>query len=451
MDQHLGRLAAPPDRGSIEGIVRCEGPNQRHEPTNERSPSGMDVQRVVTVPDSGHGRRAHDEGRETGTRARAAHGEAGAIGDPELEVVLAASGTGFWDWDVTTGVLTWSEAIYRQHGLDPSGPAPTFEQYLKTIHPVDRPVFHAALQEAVDGGRPLDLEFRILWPDGSVHWTRGSGRLFRDADGRPARMLGTGQDVTERRRVEEQRDQLALEERREATFREAFIDVISHELRTPITTILGATQLLARQRSGLDAATRASLFADVRAESERLHRLVEDLLVLSRVERGRLVVENEPLELRRLVQRIVARTAGERAGDITIEIERDLPIAAGEATYVEQVLRNLLGNAAKYTTPGTPIRVDVRHQGDDVEIRVIDGGPGIPTSSLPRLFELYYRDPEHARMASGSGIGLFVCASLVQAMGGRIWAMPGPGGGSEFGFTLRVLRADEVDRTDTPL
>jgi PAS domain S-box-containing protein len=380
------------------------------------------------------------------------------IRDAQLEIVLAASGTGLWSWDVRTGVLTWSDAIYRQHGLDPDAPAPTFKQYLDTIHPEDRSGFLAALQEAADGGRPLDLEFRIVWPDGSVHWTRGSGRLFRDAAGRPVRMLGTGQDVTERRRVEAQRDRLALEERNAAAFREAFIDVISHELRTPITTILGATQLLVRERSALDAATRASLFVDVRAESERLHRLVEDLLVLSRVERGRLVVENEPLELRRLVPRIVARTSAGRAKDITIEIERDLPIAAGEATYVEQVLRNLLGNAAKYTIRGTPIRVDVRHAGDEVEIRVIDDGPGIPTASLPHLFELYFRDPERARLASGSGIGLYVCASLVQAMGGRIWAMPGPGGGSEFAFTLRVLRGDDVDRRgddvdrpDTPM
>ena len=393
-----------------------------------------------------------DGRREVGGGSIPTLGEAGAIRDAQLEMVLATSGTGLWDWDVRTGALTWSEAIFRQHGLDPGAPAPTFERYLETIHPDDRPGFLAALQEAADGGRPLDLEFRVLWPDGSVHWTRGSGRLFRDAAGQPARMLGTGQDVTERRRVETQQDQLVLEERRVAAFREAFIDVISHELRTPITTILGATELLARPRSALDAATRASLFTDVRAESERLHRLVEDLLVLSRVERGRLVVMNEPLELRRLVRRIVARTSGNRAEDISIEVEPEVPIAAGEATYVEQVLRNLLGNATKYTTPGTPILVDVRHQRDDVEIRVIDDGPGIPAASLPRLFELYYRDPEHARQASGSGIGLYVCASLVEAMGGRIWAKPGPdGGGSEFGFTLRVLRADEVDRADTPM
>ena len=85
----------------------------------------------------------------------------------------------------------------------------------------------------------MRLDFRVVWPDGSVHWTQGAGRVLRDAGGRAISMIGTGQDITERRRVEEQRDQLLLEERRAGEFREAFIDVISHELRTPITTILG--------------------------------------------------------------------------------------------------------------------------------------------------------------------------------------------------------------------
>ena len=264
-------------------------------------------------------------------------------------------------------------------------------------------------------------------------------------------MLGTGQDIDERRRLEAERDQLLADERRAGEFREAFIDVISHELRTPITTILGITQILARPGRADDAATRTPLLEDVRSESERLHRLVEDLLVLSRVERGRLVVDTEPLEPRRLLERAVAHEASELPSiDITLDIAPDLPIVAGEATYVEQILRNLLGNAAKYTPAGTRVVVSARRAGsqdgeagDAVAIRVIDQGPGVPLASIDRIFELFYRDPDSARTVSGSGIGLFVCASLVTAMGGRIWAALPAGGGTEFGFTLRVLASDE--------
>ncbi|MGZ9276053.1 MAG: ATP-binding protein [Candidatus Limnocylindrales bacterium] len=366
--------------------------------------------------------------------------------DQRLEFMLAASGTGFWEWDIGTGRLDWSEAIFSQNGLESAEAAPSFDAYLDTIHPDDREAFQSAVAATLEAGAPLDLEFRIVWPDGSVHWTHGAGRLMRDDSGRPSRLLGTGQDITERHRMVEERDRLLGDERHAREFREAFVDVISHELRTPITTILGLTQILSRRGRIDDEDSRMALLDDVRSESERLHRLVEDLLVLSRVEHGRLVVEAEPLQPRRLLERIIAQEAPELPG-ITVEprLDHDLPIVAGEATYVEQIVRNLLGNAAKYSPAGTTVIVSARRNDNAVEVRIMDNGPGIPEGSLSRIFELFYRDPDSARTVAGSGIGLFVCASLVEAMGGRIWASRRPEGGSEIGFTLRALEGDAVD------
>ena len=366
--------------------------------------------------------------------------------DTRLEIMLAASGTGFWEWDIVRGSLTWSDAIFRQHGLEPTADAPAFEAYQDMIHPDDRELFRNGIQAALDGLAPFSLDFRVVWPDGSIRWTHGAGRVLSDEAGRLVSMIGTGQDITERRLVEDQRDELLIEERRAGEFREAFIDVISHELRTPITTILGLTQILARPGRADDPASRGPLLEDVRAESERLHRLVEDLLVLSRAERGRLVVDAEPLQPRRLIERIVAHEAPELPSlHIETRLGPDLPVVAGEGTYVEQIVRNLLGNAAKYTPVGTHVVIEARRNGGVVEIRVTDDGPGIPEESLRRVFDLFYRDPDSARAVSGSGIGLFVCRSLVEAMGGRMWAVRRREGGSEFGFTLRVLEADELD------
>jgi signal transduction histidine kinase len=315
------------------------------------------------------------------------------------------------------------------------------------IHPDDRDPFANTVADAVDGAGSFEMDFRIVSAsDGSVRWTHGAGRLFSDADGRPLRMLGTGQDITERRRLEEERDQLLADERRAGEFREAFIDVISHELRTPITSIFGLTQIMTRPGRQDDAAARTVLLDDIRAESERLYRLVEDLLILSRVERGRLVLDTEPIAPRRSLGRIVEREANELPSlRISLDLEPDLPIVAGEHTYIEQIVRNLLGNAAKYTPAGTSVVVSARREEGNVAIRVTDDGPGIPTDSIERIFELFYRDPASARTVSGSGIGLFVCASLADAMGGRIWVAQPPGGGTEFGFTLRILESDEGD------
>jgi PAS domain S-box-containing protein len=364
--------------------------------------------------------------------------------DERLELILESSGTGFWEWDLPSGALLWSEAIFRQHGLDPAGPAPDFEAYLELVHPDDRAQFRSRLDTATVGGPDLDMEFRVIWPDGSVHWTHGVGRMFADDAGRPVRMVGTGQDVTRRRRVEDDRDRLLAEERRAGEYREAFIDVISHELRTPITTIMGLSEILARPGRDDEPQARAALLEDIRAESERLHRLVEDLLVLSRVERGRLDIESEPLQLGRLLRQVVAAEAMERPSIIIeLDVEPDLPIVASEATYVGQILRNLLGNAAKYSPAGTRVMVSARTEDSRVAIRVSDEGPGISEEVAQRAFDLFYRAPESAGVVAGSGIGLFVCASLVRAMGGEIWARHRPEGGSEFGFLLRVLEPDD--------
>jgi signal transduction histidine kinase len=374
-----------------------------------------------------------------------------AARDARLEIMLSASGTGFWEWDVATGELTWSEAIFRQHGLEPSDHAPDFATYLTMIHPEDRPAFQDAITAALDGDDAFSLDFRLVWSDESIHWTHGAARVFRDADGRPLRLIGTGQDITERRRVEAERDELILQERRAGEFREAFIDVISHELRTPITTILGLAQLLTRPGRFDDPEQRTAMLHDVRAESERLHRLVEDLLVLSRVERGHLDIDPEPLQPHRMLAQIVEHEAPEWPS-ITIGLTApdDLPVVLGEATYVSQIMRNLLGNAAKYTPIGSTVMVDARLEDDAVAFRVSDDGPGVPSDSRGRLFDLFYRDPDSARTVAGSGIGLFVCASLVEAMGGRIWVTDAPGGGAEFGFTLRIADLDEADGGSDP-
>ena len=366
--------------------------------------------------------------------------------DRRLELMLAASGTGFWEWDVVSGDLSWSDAIFEQHGLAPGGLAPEFEAYQDTIHPDDRDVFRMAIQHAIDTGGTFDLEFRILWPDGTVHWTHGSGRVFVDATGRPTRMIGTGQDITQHKALEAQRDDLIAEERRADEFREAFIDVISHELRTPITTILGTTELLTRPGRIEDPIVRATMLADTKAESERLYRLVEDLLVLGRIERDRLVVDDEPLQLRRLLKQTIHQAASAMPSiHVSLDVPDGLPIVSGEATYVDQILRNLLENAVKYAPAGSAVVVRAMPNDGHVSIHVIDQGPGIPEASLPHVFDLFYRDPSVARTASGSGIGLFVCRRLAEAMGGQMSVRQDVGGGADFVFDLPVLASDPAD------
>ena len=181
-------------------------------------------------------------------------------------------------------------------------------------------------------------------------------------------------------------------------------------------------------------------------ESERLFRLVEDLLVLTRAERGQFAVEAEPLELRRLLARVVAREQARLPG-LTIK-HRDRRATSRSSPASRRTSSRSSGTCSR-TPPSTPRRAPRSSSAPNRRTPLSPfacsiSGPGIDPAAAERAFELFYRDPDRARSVAGSGIGLFVCASLVEAMGGTIWAQPRPEGGAEFGFTLRVLPDDEL-------
>jgi signal transduction histidine kinase len=314
------------------------------------------------------------------------------------------------------------------------------------IHPDDRQTVLTEVGGALETHEAYNLEFRIVWSDGSVHWIHGAGRAFYDASGQPIRMVGSGQDITERRVLEAERDELVGAERRANEWREAFIAVLSHELRTPITTILGASAVLTRPSDPGHDERRQELLGDIASEAARLDRIVSDLVVLSRSERGVLESVCEPMGLHHVLRSIVEEeTRRWPAVSFRLEAERPHPVVLAEETYVEQVVRNILGNAAKYGRPGGEVRVVCESHPGEAIVRVLDDGPGFPADDADRLFEPFYRSPSFARQVSGSGIGLFVCARLIEAMGGRIWAQARPEGGAEFGFALRTVDESSDD------
>lgn len=230
------------------------------------------------------------------------------------------------------------------------------------------------------------------------------------------------------------------EARRREAVRQTFIGVLSHELRTPLTTIFGGAKLLARDNSTLDDETRRGVFRDIHDEAERLQRLVEDVVALNRFGEEVRDIGREPVLLQRLIPRVVQSEDGRWPGvTFRLEIMAGLPTVSAEPTYVEQVVRNLLSNAAKYGGIDSTVEV-VAERGDrEVIVRVLDDGPGIDMTERDRLFELFYRSARTATSAGGAGIGLFVCARLVAAMGGRIWATQREERGAEFGFALPEL------------
>jgi PAS domain S-box-containing protein len=363
--------------------------------------------------------------------------------DERLALALGSVQAGTWEVDLRSGEFAWSDAVAELHGTDVGNAPRGLPAYLALIHADDRERIAAAFARAVerradpsDGDR-FDEEFRISRPDGEVRWTNWVGRTFAGADGRPARMIGIARDVSARRVAEAEREAFVAGEREANQLRDAFIGVVSHELRTPITTIYGGARVLAR--SSLRQEQRDEVLDGILVESERLRRLVEDLLVLSRAERRRLEVADDPVLIGHLVDRVVGEEAARWPDRAFVrEIPANLPAASGEETYVEQVMRNLLSNAAKYSPTGSTITVRAGGGPDELQVEVSDEGPGVHDDEVDRVFDLFYRSPVTAARATGAGIGLFVTRRLIEAMHGRVWVRPNPGRGTTFGFSLPI-------------
>jgi signal transduction histidine kinase len=248
-------------------------------------------------------------------------------------------------------------------------------------------------------------------------------------------------DVTEERRAAGEREALLEREREGRAAAEAFLAVMSHELRTPVTTVYGTTTLLRKNPARPDL---PELLGDIEDEAERLLRIIDDLLVLSRVERGLVTVDPEPLLLPRALDEVLLGLR-RRYPAVRFEVVGAVgaPMVMADPTAVRQVLHNLLSNAAKYAGGDGPVTIELEAVADRLEVSVLDRGPGLGDDP-DSVFGLFVRAPHTARLASGTGIGLYVARQLVAGMGGRLVGGPREGGGARVCFDLPLA-------TDEPL
>ena len=217
--------------------------------------------------------------------------------------------------------------------------------------------------------------------------------------------------------------------------RSALLASVSHDLRTPLAAITGAATTILESGARLDARTQEELLESIRDEADRLNRLVQNLLQMTRLESGALHLHRDwhPFE------EVVGAALGQLAKSldshrVVVSVPPDLPLVAMDDVLIEQVLINLLDNAVKYTPPDSAIRIIETATDRKVTVEVADHGPGLPHGGEERVFEKFYRgQPAGGR---GAGLGLAICQGIVNAHGGRIWAQNLPEGGVAFLFTL---------------
>jgi two-component system sensor histidine kinase KdpD len=214
--------------------------------------------------------------------------------------------------------------------------------------------------------------------------------------------------------------------------RNALLSAVSHDLRTPLTAITGAASAALDHDTRLDGTTRRELLESIRDEAERLNRLVNNLLDVTRLESGSLQLRREWIPLEEVVGVALARLAGPlRDRKVTTRLPEDLPPVHVDGLLLGQVFINLLENAAKHTPAGQPVEIEAHREGDQVVVEVADRGPGLPGGDERRIFDKFYG----GGVTAGAGLGLTICRAIVEAHGGRIWAENRLGGGAVFRFS----------------
>jgi PAS domain S-box-containing protein len=330
---------------------------------------------------------------------------------------------GSWEWDIALDRLTWSNELFRIFGVDLGQPL-AFESFLGRVHPADRRRVQTVVEGALATRRPFEVDHRIVLADGSERAVHGRGRVVADAAGTPVRMVGTVQDVTERRRLEEVRDNI--------------LSAVSHELRTPLTSILGFAVTLREHGGDLARETRAGILDHLVDQARKLERLLTDLLDLDRMRHGIMRPSFRTTDVGRLVEQVAT---GHGTDGSRVEVRAEPVIAEIDAPKVERIVENLLANALKHAPTGTHVCVRVEAEADAVLIAVDDRGPGVHEGQREAIFEPFNRGEASSRVA-GAGIGLSLVAQFAALHGGRVWVEENPGGGASFRVRLPTRRSD---------
>jgi PAS domain S-box-containing protein len=368
--------------------------------------------------------------------------------EERLRLAVDAGQIGAWDWDIRDNRVTWSERIYEQHGLPLGSFGGKVEDFTALVHPDDAVRVTEAIRQAVEQRQPYSLEFRIVRPGGEVRWIATNGRVLYGAGGEPVRMLGASLDVTERRAAEE-----ALKEANRS--KDEFLAMLAHELRNPLAPIRNAVQVL--KLIGPSDANRTQAQEMIDRQVGHMARLVDDLLDVSRITRGKILLRKEPLDLVPLVRAAVEdhRPLLERAGlKLSLELPDDPLWTEGDPTRLAQIVGNLLHNAGKFTDVGGQVAVRLvrEAEGGAAVLTVRDTGIGMGPDILGRLFVPFSQaDRSIDRSRGGLGLGLALVQGLVGLHGGSVRAFSaGAGQGSEFVVCLRLTRCTAGPEPSAP-
>lgn len=368
--------------------------------------------------------------------------------EERFQLVTRATNDAIWDWDLVTNALSWSGSFKTMFGYKPEQIIPSFEWWRSRLHPEDRNRICMGLQSVIDHGEQFwSDEYRFCQGDGSYATILDRGYIVHDRQGKPIRMIGAMMDITDLKRAEEaiqamnealQEKNLRIEEASRARTR--FFSYMSHELKTPINSIVGFTQLLRNGTYGALTPEQAGAVGRINSNARELIHLITNILDLAKLETGKGALQAVEVNLRELVDKVLLSfdpLLREKGLRFSKEIEPDFPEHfLTDPMQIRSILMNLLSNAVKFTERGeVRLRLERLTQGGML-LRVSDTGVGISEEYLGRIFEEYEQRgvarEAKGNYTGGSGLGLAIVKKMVDLLGGRIEVASAPGEGAVF-------------------
>lgn len=345
--------------------------------------------------------------------------EALRLSESRLSRAQRIARLGNWDWHIGDGALWWSDEVYQIFGLDPAYFHPTYDTFLKSVHPDDRGAVAEAVRAALEEGVPYSIDHRVVLPDGTVRFVHEQGEVRAGGGRRAAAMIGTVHDITDRKLTEQRLRDSEIRHR-------DFAADVAHELRTPLSVM----------RANLDNMADGAQVKALRGDIDSMARLVEQLLAASRAEMLT-VGPDDVADLHQVAVSVASHMAPlaiQKGRTIEVTGERGAVVVRGDPNALEQAVRNLVDNAIKYSDPRSVITIQVSD--GPPALSVTDRGSSVPLEMREAIFTRFIRAD---RRAGGAGLGLSIVKRIVSAHGGNIGVgVPDGGDGAVFTITFPV-------------
>lgn len=372
------------------------------------------------------------------------------------QTLLTASktaGLGIWRWNLEDNSLEWNDLMYSFYDLPPSleGNGLSLNHWESRIHPDDRVMAIQQLHDAVSLHQEYTPAFRVVQQDGEVRYLQAGAYIERDNHGQATRVTGINLDVTEDHML---RGKL-IEAKEQADAANAakslFLANMSHEIRTPMNAVLGMLQLLLKTQ----LAPRQHDFAEkAHIAAKSLLGLLNDILDYSKIDAGKLELDNQPFNLNKLMEHLAIVMSGNlnnKSIELLFDLDNQLPPdLTGDEMRLQQVLINLVSNAIKFTEQGEVVvkthLLSLTQQNVTLRINVSDTGIGISENQLARIFDVFTQaEASTSRRYGGTGLGLVISRRLVEQMGGELAVQSTEGKGSDFSFSLTLPRSNKTN------